>query len=70
MTCFNSSSIGPPSPLASYTSPSGQVIGMKEMVKDLGVLMSDDRTFKANNEKVIEMAKNISLWILPAFKTH
>ena len=53
----------------SYTSPSGKVIEMKDTVKDLGVLMSDDCTFKANIDKVIEKAKNISSWVLRTFKT-
>ena len=42
---------------------------MKDTVKDLGVLMSDDCTFKANIDKVIEKAKNISSWVLRTFKT-
>ena len=53
----------------SYTSPSGKIIEMKDTVKDLGVLMSDDCTFKANIDKVIEKAKNISSWVLRTFKT-
>ena len=53
----------------SYTSPSGKVIEMKDTVKDLGVLMSDDCTFKANIDKVIDKAKNISSWVLRTFKT-
>jgi len=31
--------------------------------------MSDDCTFKANIDKVIEKAKNISSWVLRTFKT-
>ena len=53
----------------SYTTPTGKFIEMKETVKDLGVLMSDDCTFTTHIANVIDKAKNITSWILRTFRT-
>ena len=54
---------------AKYTSPSGTVIETKDAVKDLGVYMSNDCSFKKQIEHVIEKAKNITSWILRSFSS-
>ena len=50
-----------------YLSPTGKVIETKEVVKDLGVYMSNDCTFNKQIESIIEKAKNITSWILRTF---
>ena len=52
-----------------YTSPSGEVIDSKSVVKDLGVLMSNDCTFREQILSIIEKAKNLTSWILQTFSS-
>ena len=69
---FEGMRLGPNSTIkeeTSYSTPSGKLIEMKETVKDLGVLMSDDCTFSAHIAKVIEKAKNMASWVLRTFRT-
>ena len=54
---------------ATYTTPSGKPVTMKNTVKDLGVLLSDDCMFKEHINKVIEKARNMASWILRTFRT-
>ena len=53
----------------SYVSPSFKLIEEKESVKDLGVTLSSDGTFKVHINNLIESAKNMSSWILRTFRT-
>ena len=50
-----------------YTSPSGSIIESKNIVKDLGILMSDNCLFKEQIISTIEKAKNLISWILRTF---
>jgi len=52
-----------------YQSPMGETIEQKESVRDLGVTMSSDGTFKNHIENVTLSAKKLSGWILRTFKT-
>ena len=52
-----------------YLTPQGNTITTKEVVKDLGVLMSNDCLFKQQINAVTEKAKNIISWILRTFKS-
>ena len=51
-----------------YTSPSGKVIENKDVVKDLGIFMSNDCLFAYQINSAIEKAKSIS-WILRTFSS-
>ena len=51
----------------SYITPSFQVIQEKTSVKDLGVTLSSDGTFKSHVNKIIESAKSMSSWVLRTF---
>ena len=51
----------------SYTSPDGTIINDKDHVKDLGVTMSSDCTFKEHINKICESARNMCSWILRTF---
>ena len=53
----------------SYIAPDWNLIEEKQHVKDLGITMSNDCTFKAHINNIIESAKRISSWILRTFKT-
>ena len=53
----------------SYISPSFNVIEAKNTVKDLGVTLSSDCTFKEHINNIIESAKSMSSWILRTFRT-
>ena len=53
----------------SYVSPSFNLIEEKETVKDLGVTLSSNATFKTHINQIIESAKNMASWILRTFKT-
>ena len=55
--------------LTSYISPSFNLIESKENVKDLGITMSSDCTFKTHINNIIASAKNMSSWILRTFRT-
>ena len=54
---------------ASYTTSDGKTIKEKEVVKDLGILMSNDGSFTDHIQKVCSVAKRISSWILRTFTT-
>jgi len=53
----------------SYVSPSFNLIEAKETVKDLGITLSSDCTFKIHINNIIESAKNMSSWVLRTFRT-
>jgi hypothetical protein len=53
----------------SYTDPSGKVIQEEDHIRDLGITMSNDASFKAHIKKVTESVRNIAGWILRTFKT-
>ena len=52
-----------------YKSNTGSVITQKETVRDLGVLMSSDGSFKDHIQHTIAEAKKQCSWILRTFKT-
>ena len=52
-----------------YTSPEGAIINIKDHVKDLGVTVSADGTFKEHINKTCQSAKNMCAWILRTFKS-
>ena len=52
-----------------YTSPYGAIINSKDHVKDLGVTVSADGTFKEHMNKICQSAKNMCAWILRTFKS-
>ena len=47
-----------------YTTPKGLPIETKTVVKDLGVVMSDENKFNKQIDHVITKAKNMASWIL------
>ncbi|KAK2140292.1 hypothetical protein LSH36_1404g00024 [Paralvinella palmiformis] len=47
----------------------GSIIPEKEIVRDLGVLMSKDGTFKTHIKNVVDAAKKMCGWILRTFRT-
>jgi len=53
----------------SYVAPNWDLLKEKEHVKDLGITMSNDCSFKVHINNTIESAKRISLWILRTFRT-
>ena len=52
-----------------YLTPQGNTITTKDVVKDLGILMSNDCLFKQQINAITEKAKNIISWILRTFKS-
>ena len=52
-----------------YTSPDGAIINSKDHVKDLGVTVSADGTFREHINKICLSAKNMCAWILRTFKS-
>ena len=52
-----------------YTAPDGSNIDTKQVVKDLGVLMSANGTFDAHIQSTVAAAKRLSHWILRVFHT-
>jgi len=52
----------------SYVTPEWNTIEEKEHVKDLGITMSSDATFKTHINNIIESAKRTSAWIMRTFK--
>ncbi|KAK8749728.1 hypothetical protein OTU49_015503, partial [Cherax quadricarinatus] len=52
-----------------YTTDSGHTIERKNNVRDLGVVMSEDLTFKDHNSATIARAKKMIGWIMRTFKT-
>ena len=53
----------------SYVAPNWDLLKEKEHVKDLGITMSNDCSFKVHINNIIESAKCISSWILRTFRT-
>ena len=53
----------------SYVTPDWDVIEQKETVKDLGVSMSADNTFKVHIANIAESAKKMASWVLRTFET-
>ena len=54
----------------SYQSSNGEDIDEKQMVRDLGIVMSNDCIFKRHINEVIETAKKLTSWILRALSIH
>ena len=52
-----------------YTTKSGDVIESPDHVKDLGVWMSNDGTFKHHISELIKKSNNMCGWILRTFRT-
>ena len=52
-----------------YYAPTGKIITTKDIVKDLGIHMSNDCLFKKQIDLTIEKAKNIISWILRSFNS-
>ena len=52
-----------------YTSPNGTIIDDKDHVRDLGITMSSDCTFKEHINKMCQSARNMCSWILRTFKS-
>ena len=52
-----------------YTTPKGLPIETKTVVKDLGVVISDENKFNEQIDHVITKAKNMASWILRTFRT-
>ena len=52
-----------------YVSPAGTIIDDKDQVRDLGVTMSSDCTFKEHINKMCLSARNMCSWILRTFKS-
>ena len=52
-----------------YKSNTGTSIEVKDHVKDLGIIMSSDGTFKEHIQQTITTAKSLSGWILRTFLT-
>ena len=52
-----------------YTSSDGSIINDKEYVKDLGIIMSADCTFREQINKMCQSARNMCSWILRTFKS-
>ena len=53
--------------ITSYTNPSGNIIDSKEHVRDLGVTVSSDGSFREHIRKVCQSARNMCAWILRTF---
>ena len=53
--------------ITSYTNPSGNIIDSKEHVRDLGVTVSADGSFREHIRKVCQSARNMCAWILRTF---
>ena len=52
-----------------YISPEWELIEQKQNVKDLGITMSDDCSFKTHINNIIQSGKNMASWILRTFLT-
>ena len=52
-----------------YTSDSGTIIDTKHVVKDLGILISDDCKFDLHIDQVAENVKKLCGWILRTFES-
>ena len=54
---------------STYRSDTGEDISTKDVVKDLGVLLSNDLTYNSHIQKIVSKVKIISSWIYRTFKT-
>ncbi len=52
-----------------YTSSDGSIIDDKDHVKDLGITMSSDCTFREHINKMCQSARNMCSWVLRTFKS-
>ena len=52
-----------------YTAPDGTIITEKSNLRDLGVTMSADGTFKQHITNVCQSARNMCSWILRTFES-
>ena len=55
--------------VTNYLSSNKSVIAEKEQIRDLGVIMTNDGTFKHHILQTIDSAKQQSSWVLRTFKT-
>ena len=55
--------------ITNYSAPDGSLITEKHQLRDLGVTMSDDGTFKQHIENMCQSAKNMCSWILRTFQS-
>ena len=53
----------------SYTAPDGSIIPEKDHVRDLGVTMSNDGSFKQHITNMCQSARNMCAWILRTFQS-
>ena len=53
--------------ITSYTSPDGSIIPDKDHLRDLGVTMSADGTFRQHITEMCQSARNMCSWILRTF---
>ena len=53
----------------SYTAPDGTIIAEKQHLRDLGVTMSADGTFKQHINNICQSARNMCSWILRTFES-
>ena len=53
----------------SYVSDEGTIIELKEHIRDLGVTMSSDCSFKKHIDNVVEATTKLSAWILRTFRS-
>ena len=54
---------------STYHSDTGEDISTKGTVKDLGVLLSNELTYKSHIQRIVNKVKIISSWIYRMFKT-
>ena len=52
-----------------YVSPEWQLIEAKGAVKDLGIMLEDNLTFKQHIDNITESAKRMSAWVFRTFNT-
>ena len=52
-----------------YTAPDGTIITEKSSLRDLGVTMSADGTFKQHISNICQSARNMCSWILRTFES-
>ena len=53
-----------------YLTPGGKPIESKKLVKDLGILLSNDCSFRPHIDELTEKARNMISWIMRLFKSH
>ena len=55
-------------PVYDYRGPGGEIIGVKESLKDLGVTLSSDLSFRLQVEKTVAAASKLAGWGLRSFR--